>query len=194
VDTSFQKRIVEARRVLLSRFGSDDRKVEAFDDTRVNSAVSIQDNILFGRMVYGRARSAAQVGALVGEVVQKLDLREALMEVGLDFQVGVSGSRLSGAQRQKLAIARAILKRPDVLVLDEATASLDDASQRAILDNVLAEFRGRTLFWLLHRASLAAAFDRVLVLDDGKVVEQGTFAELSAQDGPLSRMLQSGPA
>ena len=193
IDESFQKRIVEARRIILERFGSGERKVEPFDRTQVNSAVSIQDNILFGRQVYGRARSAAQVGALVAEVVEKLDLHEAMVEVGLDFQVGVAGSRLSASQRQKLSIARAVLKRPDVLVLDEATASLDEASQRAIGANVLQEFRGRTVIWLLHRASHASGFDRVLVVDDGKVAEQGTFEELSARDGYLSRMLEPGP-
>jgi ABC-type multidrug transport system fused ATPase/permease subunit len=193
IDAGFQKRIVEARQVMLERFGTEQGKLEPFDTRQVNSAVSIQDNILFGRLVYGRARSAAQVGALVREVVEKLDLREALMEVGLDFPVGIAGSRLSAAQRQKLAIARAVLKRPDVLVLDEATASLDESSQHAIMRNLLEEFSGRSLFWLLHRASLAADFDRVLVIDEGKVVEQGTFRELSETGGAFSRMLEAHP-
>jgi ABC-type multidrug transport system fused ATPase/permease subunit len=188
IDDSFQKRLVEARQVLLRRFGSGDRKLEPFDRGQVNSAVSIQDNILFGRLAYGRARGAGQVGALVRDVLEKLELRAALMEVGLDFNVGIAGSRLSGAQRQKVALARAVLKRPEVLVLDEATASLDEGAQATILENLFHEFRGRSLFWLLHRPALAELFDHVLVLEDGKLAEQGVFADINLPGSVLSRM------
>ena len=192
IDESFQRRLVEARQVLLARFGKDRERLEPFDRRQVNSAVSIQDNILFGRLAYGRARSGAQVGALIREVVDKLDLRDALMDLGLDFQVGVAGARLSGAQRQKLAIARAVLKRPDILILDEATASLDEGSQSIIMRNLFEELDGRTLIWVLHRPELAEAFDQVLVLDEGKVVENGSFDEVHTPDSALARLLGSG--
>jgi len=193
IDESFQRRLVEARQVLIKRFGADgSAMLEPFDGARVNSAVSIQDNILFGRLAYGRARASAQVGALLGEVIERLNMRSALMEVGLDFEVGVSGSRLSSAQRQKLAIARAVIKRPDLLVMDEATAPLDESAQAAILRNLHAEFRDRSIFWVIHRVSLAEHFDHVLVLDEGKVAEQGGFEELSARDGLFARLLAAG--
>ena len=70
------------------------------------------------------------------------------------------------------------IKRPDILVVDEATAGLDDTTQRKVLTNLLTEFRGRTLIWLVHRASLGKQFDRILVMESGKVVEQGSFDEL----------------
>jgi ABC-type multidrug transport system fused ATPase/permease subunit len=170
IDDGIRERVVRARRVLLERFGGDNGQIEAFDSQHVNSAVSIQDNILFGRLAYGRARSGAQVGGLLREVIEKLGLRQALMEVGLDYNVGIGGSRLSTAQRQKLALARAVLKRPDILILDEATASLDESAQQVIMDNLFAEFSNRTVFWLLHRDSFASNFEQILLIADGKAV------------------------
>ena len=95
-------------------------------------------------------------------------------------------------QRQKLAIARAVLKRPEVLVLDEATASLDEASQSQIMDKLFEEFRGRSLFWVLHRPALAERFDQVIVLDEGRVGEHGSYAELMASEGLLFRLSAAG--
>jgi ABC-type multidrug transport system fused ATPase/permease subunit len=111
------------------------------------------------------------------------------MQIGLDFHVGIGGTRLASAQRQKLAIARAILKRPDVLVLNEATAALDAHSQNHILGRVLEEFAGRGVVWVLHRPSFASRFDRVIVLRGGKVVEQGVYGDLAAAGGPFKELL-----
>lgn len=178
IDDSMQRRLLKARKALASGIDKESSPIEFFDPERYNPTVSIQDNILFGRLAYGKARSAVRIGELTGEVVDKLGLRRAIMEVGLDFQIGISGARLSAAQRQKLAIARCVLKRPEILVVDEATAALDDATQKRILKNLLEEFSGRTLIWLVHRASLGEEFEQILVMEGGRVVEQGAFEEL----------------
>jgi ABC-type sugar transport system ATPase subunit len=188
IDESMQRRILEARKTLSEGFGMGSPPVEFFDAEKFNPAVSIQDNILFGRLAYGKARSAVRIGALIGEVVDKLDLRRAIMEVGLDYPVGIGGARLSAAQRQKVSIARCVLKRPDILVVDEATAGFNDATQARILRNLFTEFKGRTLIWLVHRASLGKEFNRILVMESGKVVEQGSFEELD-QPGTIFQEL-----
>ena len=188
IDDAIQMRVVQARTALQARFGGENGQIEAFDSRHINSAVSIQDNILFGRLAFGRARSGVQVGALLREVIEKLGLRQALMEVGLDYHVGIGGSRLSAAQRQKLAIARAVLKRPDILLLDEATASLDEAAQQVIMDNLLAEFSDRSVFWLLHREGFAGSFAHVLVLADGKAALSSSFADIGG-DAELKKRL-----
>ena len=142
----------------------------------------MQDNILFGKLVYGQAQATERIGALISEVVDEVGLRETVVEVGFDFQAGIGGGRLSSAQRQKLGIARAVLKRPDVLIMSEATAALDGSTQTNIMDNLLAEFRGRGLIWVLHRPSLADQFDRVIVMRGGRVVEHGKFDEIDQPD------------
>jgi putative ABC transport system ATP-binding protein len=192
VDEVMQDRLLEARKAFARGLGDDATAVEFFDPERYSSAISIQDNILFGRLSYGRARSASEVGAVVGEVVEKLDLRREVMQAGLDFSVGIAGSRLTSAQRQKLAIARAVLKGPDLLVLVRATAALDPATQEKIMKNLLQEFEGRGLIWVLNQASQCTEFDHAIVLDGGKVVEQGRLADLNRSGTILHSMLAAG--
>ena len=189
IDEAFQKRIVEARRVFARDLPEDLRDaMEFFDVNKYNAAATLQDNILLGRVVYGQAQAMNRIGALVGEVLDGLGLRKNVVMAGLDYHVGTAGSRLSGAQRQKVAIARAVIKRPDLLVVDEATAALDSSSQKRVRDNLLEATNGRGLIWVLHRAGMAAAFDRVLVMENGRIVEQGTYDELN-REGTLLRSL-----
>ena len=192
IDEPMQERVVFARRRFSEGFVADETPIEFFDSERYNSSVSILDNILFGRLAYGRQRSASRIGEVIGEVVDTLGLRRMITECGLDYPVGISGSRLSSVQRQKLAIARAVLKRPDVLVVDRATAPLDASSQTRILDNLLKEFESRALIWVVHRASLAERFAQTIVLEGGKVVEQGTFADLNRPGTVLHEMALAG--
>jgi putative ABC transport system ATP-binding protein len=124
-------------------------------------------------------------------VVDGLGLRHAVMEVGLGFHVGIAGGRLSTVQRQKMGIARSVLKRPDVLILNEATGGLDGASQARVMDGIRKEFAGRTVIWALHRAGLARGFDRVLVMSSGRVVEQGTYEELDRDGSALRELVDS---
>ena len=192
IDEPVQKRLLLARRRFSQGLGADGALIEFFDSERYNSSVSILDNILFGRLAYGRQRSAARIGEVIGEVLDALGLRRSITERGLDSPVGIAGSRLSSVQRQKLAIARAVLKRPDMLVVDRATAPLDASSQTRILDSLLKEFESRALIWIVHRASLAERFEQVIVLEGGKVVEQGTFADLNRPGAVLHEMALAG--
>ena len=192
IDAPMQERLLVARRRFAQGFGTDPLPLELFDPDRYNASLSILDNILFGRLAYGRQRGAQRIGALIGEVVDQLRLRRAITECGLDYPVGIAGSRLATAERQKLAIARAVLKRPDLMVIDRATAALDASAQDRILDNLLKEFESRTLIWMVHRASLAARFGRTIVIEGGKAVEQGTFAELTRPGTLFHEMAPAG--
>ncbi|MBV5336058.1 ATP-binding cassette domain-containing protein, partial [bacterium] len=89
---------------------------------------SIQDNILFGKPAYGQPQAEARIDALMRDIVAGLDLRDMVVETGLDESAGVNGGRLTTAQRQKIALARALVKDPDLLVLDDAANALDPAS------------------------------------------------------------------
>ena len=189
INEEVRPKLIEARAAFFDELPDDLKDaVEFFDPDTYNSATNLQDNILFGKIAYGQAESAERVGKLVSEVVGELGLHDLVMQVGLNFDVGVGGSRLTGGQRQKLAIARAILKRPDVLVVSEATAALDSSVQGKIMKNLREEFAGRGVIWALHRADLAEDFDRVLVMKAGRIIEQGTFAELN-RDGSFMKEL-----
>src|SRR5271169_142927 len=190
LDEAMQKRLLEARRVFRNDVPPEgQRQIAFFDVERYNAAASVQDNILFGKIAYGEADAPLRIPKLLAEVIDTLELRQTVIEVGLDYNVGTGGSRLSLAERQKTAIARAVLKRPDLLILNEATSALDGQAQAKVTKGLMDEFAGRGLIWVLHRASLTRYFDRVLVMSNGKLQEQGTLAELAPKGSLLSMLV-----
>jgi putative ABC transport system ATP-binding protein len=190
IDEEVQSRLLDARAVFARDLPDQARdSVEFFDLDTYASTANIQDNIIFGRIVYDRPEAAERVSELISEVISELGLRDTVVEVGLNYDVGVSGSRLSSGQRQKLAIARSVLKRPDILFLSEATAALDSVSQALIMNNLLEEFAGRGLVWVLQKAELAREFDYVLVMRSGKIAEEGTFEEVSIEGTYFKQLL-----
>ncbi len=190
IDEAYEARLLKARRYFAAHLPGEMRgAVEFFDPARYNGAASLQDNILFGKVVTGQAEAGQRIGALLREVLKELRLEPLVVRIGLDYQVGVGGARLAAADRQKVALARALLKRPAVLVIDQALGNLDPASQVRVLGNILEHRKGRAVFWTIHRLELAARFDRVLVLERGRVAEQGRFDELKSAGGALERLL-----
>jgi ABC-type dipeptide/oligopeptide/nickel transport system ATPase subunit len=183
LEEGMQQRLLEARRAFRESLPDEARsQIEFFDPARYNTAASLQDNMLFGKIAYGEADAVARVPQVLRDVLEALSLRSAVMDVGLDYHVGTAGSRLSLAQRQRAAIARALLKRPDLLILNEATSGLDAPAQTKVAAGLREEMAGRGLIWVLHRASLARNFARVLVMSGGKLQEQGRFEELDRKD------------
>lgn len=166
--------------------------IEPYDPRRYNSAASIQDNILFGRLVYGQAQGEAVVGRLVAEVLEELGLRGRVLAVGLDFNVGIAGKRLSAVQRQKLALARALLKDPDLLIINDALGVLDGSTHARLVEKVCRARQGRGIIWCLTRASAARPFERVLLLDLGRKVAEGSYDELTGEGSPLARLVAAG--
>ncbi|HEX3415049.1 MAG TPA: ABC transporter ATP-binding protein [Stellaceae bacterium] len=190
IDEQMQSRILEARRAFAAALPEELRgSVEFFDPERYNAAASVQENVLFGTIVRGESGGRERVHAAITEVLEELGLRRTLIEVGLDYPVGTGGSRLSEAQRQKLAIASAVLKRPDLMALNDATAVLDGTTETTLLERLRLEFADRSLVWSLHRPRLASAFDRVLVMEHGRLVDQGPPAELEKPGSPLAPLL-----
>jgi len=189
---AMQQRLLEVRRAFAEGFGEGRPEVEFFDPEEYNASVSVQDNILFGRLAYGRARAAAIVGQLIDQVVEELALRDEIMGIGLNHEAGLGGTRLNNAQRQKVAIARCVLKRPDILIIDQATATLDGSTQEAVKQSLFAEFEGRGLVWVLHRADLAKEFQYTVVMNEGRVAAEGEYAELDRPGTPLNQLVMAG--
>lgn len=159
---------------------------------RQQIALVSQDVVLFNDSVtaniaYGAAEADMDRVRAAAQAAFALDFIEAMPE-GFATMLGENGVRLSGGQRQRIAIARAIYKDAPILILDEATSALDTESERqvqAALDNLM---QGRTTLVIAHRLSTIENADRIVVLQGGKVVEQGKHAELIAQGGVYSRM------
>jgi len=187
LDEGVQARVLEARRAF--REGLPEAMagaIEFFDPAAYNASATLQDNILFGKIAYGQANAAARIGRAIHELLDALGLRQTVLEVGLDHPVGVGGSRLNAGQRQKLVFARALVKRPDLLLVNEATAILDAAAQARVIEGVFADAEGRSIIWVTSMPALARRFDRVLMIADGRVAADGPGEDLDRADSPLA--------
>ncbi|WP_299746515.1 ABC transporter ATP-binding protein [uncultured Tateyamaria sp.] len=143
---------------------------------------SVRDNILYGRpnATEEEMRAAARQAQAHDFI---LDLADPEGRTGYDAQVGERGVKLSGGQRQRITLARIILKNAPILVLDEATSALDSEVEAAIQDTLYQMMEGKTVIAIAHRLSTIAEMDRILVLDDGKIVEDGSHDALLARGG-----------
>jgi len=179
IDEPMQARLLEARRTFAENLPDDLRgAVEFFDADAYNAAATLQDNILFGKIAHGQAQGQAKVGLLIRDILDGLEMSGDVMAVGLDFEVGIGGGRLSAAQRQKLAFARVLVKRPDLLIVNMGLSAVETGARGPLMDAVVREMSGRGLVWILEDAHLAARFDRVIVMRRGRAVEKGRFEEL----------------
>ncbi|MGE0154869.1 MAG: ABC transporter transmembrane domain-containing protein [Reyranellaceae bacterium] len=187
VDEDMQARLLEARAALADAL--PEGAVEVYDREKYNRAATIQDNILFGRLIYGQAQAVERIGALIAEVLDKLEMRRTVVGVGLEFNVGNAGKRLTAAQRQKIGLVRALVKQPDLLVINDATAVLDGGAQSRLLAAILKLRPGRAVIWVLGRPALSQHFDTVLALREGRVVAQGRFEELKQPGSAVAELL-----
>jgi ABC transporter fused permease/ATP-binding protein len=162
---------------------------------RQQLAIVPQDVLLFGgsireNIAYGKPTATEEEVLEAAKQAHALEFIEQFPE-GLDTMVGERGVQLSGGQRQRIAIARALLKDPSILILDEATSALDSESEKLVQEALETLMKGRTSIVIAHRLSTIKKADQIIVLEKGKIVEQGTHEELIQQDGGLYQQLSA---
>lgn len=186
IDDTAKARIVDARNALetdLRAQGS--QAVSFYEPEEYNFGASIQDNVLFGRVAYGIAAAAERVNAAIRDILSGETLEPVVLDNGLEFHVGAGGKRLSPGQRQKLGLARAVLKSPDLLIVNGALSALDDRQRTEAVGRVLAARQRKGTIWVLPQDDLARHFDRSIRFEHGRVVADSapsTGFAITAQD------------
>lgn len=181
VTPEIQEKIVYAHGLIKEKLGESNNLIEFYSEDKVARHLSIQDNILFGRVAYGQANARQKVGKLIQDVINQLDLKHRIVEVGLDYFVGVGGAKLTSVQRQKLTLARALIKNPQILIINEATAVLDRQVEKSLISSILKNMPSKTIIWVLSNEDYIDSFDKLMILDKGKLLAYGAVDEVKKQ-------------
>ncbi|MDA8870447.1 ABC transporter transmembrane domain-containing protein [Rhizobiaceae bacterium] len=201
VDEAFEARILKARAALAERLkdNGDDGAADGlslYADDAYNGATSVRDNIIFGRIAHGFANAAEEIDAVIREIIDEMKLSDDIFRVGLEFDVGTGGKRLSENQRQRIVLARALLKGADLLIVSRGLNSVDQRTQRRIIKRVLERARGEVegrapfgLFWVLSTPQLAPRFDKVLYFERQRIVGMGTPEELAEGNERFAKLV-----
>ena len=164
------------------------------ESVRAHMSVVSQDTVLFNDTIEGNI-AMGKAGASHEEIVEAARIANAACFIpeapeGYRTNIGDRGVKLSGGQRQRLSIARAVLKNPDILILDEATSALDTESEKLVQDALNKLLEGRTSVVIAHRLSTIHNADKIIVVDHGRIAEQGTHAELMARGGIYAKLIE----
>lgn len=164
------------------------------ESVRAHLGIVAQETVLFNDTIEENIRMGNDT-ATQEEVIEAARVANAYdfimaTEHGFRTNIGDRGMKLSGGQRQRLSIARAVLRNPDILILDEATSALDTESERLVQESLASLLKGRTSLVIAHRLSTIQHADRIIVIDSGRIVEQGTHAELMALEGVYRKLIE----
>ena len=189
VDEPLQAKLLKVRGLLREKLGDTNDSVDFLNPAALNPGLDIESNVLFGALPFGKPALRSKIRKSIDEVIDAVQLRAYVVERGLHADVGTSGGKLSTIQRQKLGFARALMKYPDLLVVDEALAPFDFNVRGDLIKGIREHMRGRGIIWALESASSVEHFEEVVVMESGRILEQGRTQELMERDGPLKTLL-----
>jgi len=183
--------ILEGRALFKEKISIDyPDAVSSYDIANYIFSETILNNIFFGKTKTTNPQIQEKINQSIIQLLIEEDLLETIVEIGMNFQVGTRGDKLSGGQRQKLAIARAFLKSPKIMIMDEATSALDNKSQARIQNLLDFRWKGRnTLIAVVHRLDIIKNFDKIAVMKAGQIGEMGTYDELIGRKGMLHELV-----
>jgi ABC-type multidrug transport system fused ATPase/permease subunit len=183
--------ILESRTLFREKILSDDPMAFTFyQRSEYIYSQTILNNIFFGKTKTSNPRAQEQINQSIIQLLIEEDLLETVIEIGMQFEVGSKGDKLSGGQRQKLAIARAFLKNPRILIMDEATSALDNKSQARIQNLLESRWKKKTtLISVVHRLDTIKNYDKVAVMKAGKIIEMDSYDNLIAKKGILYELV-----
>jgi len=179
-------------RALFREMISDDapEAVTFYDISEYIYSQTILNNIFFGKTKTPNPQAQEKINQSIIQLLIAEDLLETIIEIGMHYQVGTKGDKLSGGQQQKLAIARIFLKQPRILIMDEATSALDNKSQARIQNLLETRWKKKsTVISVVHRLDTIKNYDQVAVMKAGKIMEIGTYDELMARKGMLYELV-----
>ena len=170
--------------------------VNFYDPDAYNPAANVIDNVLLGRISSSVAEAQERVSVAIRTLLDEMSLTDNVFRLGLEFNMGSGGKRLSESQRQKLHLARCLLKKPDFLIVNQALNTLDGRTQRALIESILAMAKGRDgdrfgVIWSPMNPSYAQLFERVLVFERGVLVADGAPAALQESSAVYRELVTS---
>jgi len=173
MDDNFRDLVLKARPKFHENIPEDlASEIDFFDADNYTAAASILDNLLFGRFAYGRAHSEERVGEVLFEIARDGGLYEALIALGLESDVGVGGSRVSQSLRQKITLVRALIKNPDILVVDEALSALDNETRDQVVEFLTSTASERSVIWVDGADMPGDRFSTCLHMSNGKLTKR----------------------
>ncbi|MEM7289888.1 MAG: ABC transporter ATP-binding protein, partial [Pseudomonadota bacterium] len=190
-----KEKILDCRRKLGDQLAArPDEPVALYETETYNDATSILDNVLLGRISSAAAEGMERVTLAIQELLDEMGLTDDIFRIGLEFNVGSGGKRLSDTQRQKLHLARALLKRPDILIAKQPLNSLGRKDQEDMITMVLDRSKDDTnggfgVIWVPMDPSLAKHFDRIMVFNEGALVSDGEKSHIMENDTQYAELV-----
>jgi ABC-type multidrug transport system fused ATPase/permease subunit len=187
----FKEQVLKGRRRFEEIITAEDPEAFSFyDSSAYMDSRSILTNIFFGNLKTESSRVQNKINQTINHLLIEEEILEDILAMGMQYRVGTKGENLSGGQRQKLAIARILLKQPKLLVMDEATSGLDNESQARIQNLLETYWKDKsTLIAVVHRLDIIKNYDKIAVMKAGKIIEMGTYDELMDMHGVLHELV-----